>query len=64
MILISMKIATAIIILLAIAAAIWGYASYFKVEQKSIETSTTALEEAKQAKAMLEQRSAGQLKEQ
>lgn len=43
-----------IVILGIVAFTIFGYAGYFQVEQKSLETSNSALEAGKATKAMLE----------
>ncbi len=45
------------IVIIAIAAfVVFGYSSYFKVEQKNLDTDRHALEAAKQTKALLEAR--------
>jgi hypothetical protein len=45
----------------AVGFTIWGYAGYFQVEKAQLETADTSLQKARDAKAIMEQRSAEEL---
>ena len=50
------KILSILILMAVVTFVVWSYMSYFKMEEKSLDTSYSALQETKELKNVLESR--------